>query len=92
MMGFEKLGEKECLVNIVQSFYRNDRSRVRFEGTLNYNLLVRLGPGVVACTCNPATLEAGFRKDVGSLPVGGNSLFKRWMDCVTNTAQGEEPD
>ena len=29
--------------------------------------------GVVACTCNPATLEAEFRNGVGSLPVGGNS-------------------
>ena len=30
-------------------------------------------PGVVACTCNPATLEAEFRNRVGSIPVGGNS-------------------
>ena len=30
-------------------------------------------PGVVACTCNPATLEAEFRNGVGSVPVGGNS-------------------
>ena len=30
-------------------------------------------PGVVACTCNPATLEAEFRNGVGSIPVGGNS-------------------
>ena len=29
--------------------------------------------GVVACTCNPATLEAEFRNGVGSVPVGGNS-------------------
>ena len=29
--------------------------------------------GVVACTCNPATLEAEFRNGVGSIPVGGNS-------------------
>ena len=29
--------------------------------------------GVVACTCNPATLEAEFRNDVGSIPVGGNN-------------------
>ena len=28
---------------------------------------------VVACTCNPATLEAEFRNGVGSIPVGGNS-------------------
>ena len=32
-----------------------------------------LMPGVVACTCNPATLEAKFRNSVGSIPVGGNS-------------------
>ena len=30
-------------------------------------------PGVVACTCNPAALEAEFRNGVGSIPVGGNS-------------------
>ena len=30
-------------------------------------------PGVVTCTCNPATLEAQFRNSVGSIPVGGNS-------------------
>ena len=30
-------------------------------------------PGVVACTCNPATLEAEFQNRVGSIPVGGNS-------------------
>ena len=29
--------------------------------------------GVVACTCNPATLEAEFRNDVGSIIAGGNS-------------------
>ena len=34
---------------------------------------VGLLPGVVACTCNPATLEAEFRNGVGSIPVGGNS-------------------
>ena len=28
---------------------------------------------VVACTCNPATLEAEFRNGVVSIPVGGNS-------------------
>ena len=27
-------------------------------------------PGVVACTCNPATLEAEFRNVVGSIQVG----------------------
>ena len=30
-------------------------------------------PGVVACTCNSATLEAEFWNGVGSIPVGGNS-------------------
>ena len=28
---------------------------------------------VVACTCNPATLEAKFWNGVGLIPVGGNS-------------------
>ena len=26
--------------------------------------------GVVACTCNPATLEVEFQKKVGSIPTG----------------------
>ena len=34
---------------------------------------IELIPGVVACMCNPATLEAEFRNGVGSIPVGGNS-------------------
>ena len=29
--------------------------------------------GVVARTCNPATLDAEFRNGVGSIPIGGNS-------------------
>ena len=34
----------------------------------------------VACTCNPATLEAEFRDGVGSIPVGGNSpLIGGWI-------------
>ena len=37
-------------------------------------------PGVVACTCNPATLEVEFRNGVGSIPVGGNSsLIGGWI-------------
>ena len=28
---------------------------------------------VVACICNPATLEAAFQNGAGSVPVGGNS-------------------
>ena len=36
--------------------------------------------GVVACTCNPATLEAEFWNSVGSIPVGGNSpSIGGWM-------------
>ena len=27
-------------------------------------------PGVVVCTCNPATLETEFRDGLGSIPVG----------------------
>ena len=42
-------------------------------GTLGTSLLGSLLPGVVACTCNPATLEAEFRNGVGLIPVGGNS-------------------
>ena len=30
-------------------------------------------PGVVAGTCNPATLEIEFRNGVGSIPVVGNN-------------------
>ena len=36
--------------------------------------------GVVACTCNPATLEAKFLNGVGSIPVEGNSpLIGGWI-------------
>lgn len=28
---------------------------------------------VVACSCNPATLEENFQNSVGSMPVGGGS-------------------
>ena len=37
------------------------------------SVVVAAMPGVVACTCNPAALEAEFRNSVGSIPVGGNS-------------------
>ena len=33
----------------------------------------RVQPGIVACTCNPATLETELRNGVGLKPVGGNS-------------------
>ena len=49
--------------------------------------------GVMACNCNPATLEAEFRNSVGSVPVGDNSpSIDRWLDCMTtcNSALGEE--
>ena len=36
-------------------------------------IFIFIQPGVVACTCNPATLEAEFRNGVGSVPVGDNS-------------------
>ena len=48
-------------------------------------------PSVVACTCNPANLEAEFWNGVGPIPVGS---FDRWVDCVTtcNPPLGEELD
>ena len=37
-------------------------------------------PGVVACTCNPATQEAEFGNGVGSISVGGDSpLIGGWI-------------
>ena len=35
--------------------------------------VVVVWPSVVACTCNPATLEAEFWNGVGLIPVGDNS-------------------
>ena len=36
--------------------------------------------GVMACTWNPANLEAEFRKSMSSVPVGGNGpLINRWL-------------
>ena len=48
--------------------------------------------GAVACTCNPATIEAKFWNNVGSIPFGGNSpsIVDRVTNC--NPVQGEEPD
>ena len=57
----------------------------------------KLLPGLVACICNPATLEAEFRNCVDSIPVGGNSpakkSFERWANCEStcNSALGEGP-
>ena len=52
-----------------------------------------IGLGVVACTCNPATLEAEFWNGVSLLSVGGNSPLIGGVNCVTtcNPALGEEP-
>ena len=45
--------------------------------------------GVVACTCNPPTLDAEFRNGVGSKPVMGNSPsiggWIMWPPVVLNT-------
>ena len=35
---------------------------------------MQLVPGAVACICDTATFNVEFRKGVGSVPVGGNSL------------------
>ena len=50
----------------------NKRKLLRTNRTFA-NMAPKEKPGVVACTCNPATLEAEFRNGVGSIPVGGNS-------------------
>ena len=49
--------------------------------------------GVVACTCNLATLEAESRNGVGSI-LDGATVLDRWVDYVTtcNPAQGQEPE
>ena len=51
-------------------------------------------PGVMAFSCDPATLEAKFQNGMGSVTVGGGHPFSRWVDCVTtcNPAQGDDPD
>ena len=36
-------------------------------------------PGVVACTCNPATLEAEFRNGVNSKPARGKPSIGGWI-------------
>ena len=38
-----------------------------------YDKFVKGKSGVVACTCNPTTLEVEFRNGVGSIPVESNS-------------------
>ena len=48
----------------------------------------------MACTCNPATLEAEFQKGVDSTLVGANSTTSIGgsIETTCNPAQGEEPD
>ena len=36
-------------------------------------------PGAVACTCNPANLEAKYRNDVGSITAGVSLLVGGWI-------------
>ena len=49
--------------------------------------------GVVAYTCNPATLEAEFQNGVGSILVRGNSpSIGGWIVTTCNPALREEPD
>ena len=53
------------------------------------------GHKVVACTCNPATLETEFRNGVGSMSVGGVTVLQLvGRLCVTlcDPAQGQDPD
>ena len=52
---------------------------VNFSLKLTY-LAIVVYPTIVACICNPATLEAKFWKSVGSMPVKGNSsLIGGWI-------------
>lgn len=94
MVGSGELGEEEWLANVVQSIYRNSRSRVRVYETFNDDFLVRVGPFVVACTSNPATSEVAFQNGVGSILVWGKS-FNRSLHFVTsncNSTQGKASD
>ena len=49
---------------------------------------------VAECSGMQATLEAGLRSGVNSIPLGEKQSFNRWMNCVTthNLANGQEPD
>ena len=55
----------ENLIYIFEHFFLNYRKTVYW---------IRM---YFLCTSNPATLEGGFRNDVGSIPAGGNSSSGR---------------
>ena len=57
---------------IIKSITRSDFVQYKHY-TLSYFVQYSTWPGVVACTCNPATLEAKFRNSVSLIPVEGNS-------------------
>ena len=56
----------EIDLEVLRVLYKSSASTI-------FNFLLILTFFVVACTCNPATLETEFRNGVGSIPVGGNS-------------------
>ena len=72
------LSSRKFHVNVHDKFPTSADLRCEVsQGSIIRHLLVLLYIndmlGVVACTCNPATMEAEFRNGVGSIPVGGNS-------------------
>ena len=56
------------------------RVRIIFSEMIRKNLVSIPIAGVLACTCNPDTLEAEFRNGVSSIPAVGNSpLIGGWI-------------
>ena len=49
-----------------------------------FKLINYIYPGVMACTCNPATLGAEFRRGLNSIPAVGNSpSIGEWIKRTT---------
>ena len=51
-----------------------------------FKLINYIYPGVMACTCNPATLGAEFRRGLNSIPAVGNSpSIGEWIKRTEKT-------
>ena len=66
--------------NLIKKAKREPQELKQRANNATTNAFVTTLPGVVACTCNPGTLETEFRNSVGSIPVGGKiPLIGGWI-------------
>ena len=69
---YESMGWRvTCLFCFVLFFICSDNRCLLQQRTEGFRLTIKVGCRGI--TCNPVTLEAEFRRGVGSIPVGDNS-------------------